>query len=98
MININFIFIIDNSFNGKIANNLNKQVSLVKIFAKQCLLNNEFTNVQEVHSARVPIVKFHHIPTKFDCDVSFKSGLSLFNSKLVRYVVHDGFVINLHSF
>lgn len=61
-------------------------MDLVNIFAEQCLLNiKEFKNVEKICDAYVPIVKFYHIPTKLNCDVSFKSGLSVYNSKLVKY-------------
>jgi len=87
-INIIILFCLDGTFDGKIANDNDRQVSLVKKFAGQCRLNsNVFGNIEEVRDARVPIVKFYHLPTQLNCDVSFKSGLSLFNSKLVRYVV-----------
>jgi len=76
---------IDNTFDGKLADNISMQVNLVKTFATQFLSNDkEFQNVKEVCDARVPIVKFYHVPTQLNCDVSFKSGLSSFNSKLIR--------------
>lgn len=63
------------------------QVKLVKTLTKCCLLSpEEFQNVVEVSSARVPIVKFYHAPTKLICDVSFKSGLSVYNTNLIKYV------------
>lgn len=82
-----FFFITDDTFDGELADNIDAQVNLVKLFAKQFLSNGkEFQNVTEVCDARVPIVKFYHIPTQLNCDVSFKSGLSLFNSKLIWYI------------
>lgn len=59
----------------------------MKLFAKQCRLNwLEFTKIREVCDASVPIVKFYHVPTDLNCNVSFKSGLSLWNSKLIKCV------------
>lgn len=70
------------------ARDFDRQVDLVKSFAIQCNLKcDEFKNVEEICDARVPIIKFYHVPTKINCDVSFKSGLSAYNSKLVKYVV-----------
>lgn len=78
------------TFNGKISSNIEKQVSLVKKLAKQCLSKPQiFRNVEQICDARVPIVKFYHIPTKLNCDVSFKSGLSLYNTKLIEYVIYN---------
>jgi len=87
-INIIILFCLDGTFDGKIADDYDIQVSLVKKFVGQCRLNgNVFENIEEVCDARVPIVKFYHLPSQLNCDVSFKSGLNWFNSKLVRYVV-----------
>lgn len=62
-------------------------MELVKTFTKHCLLKPKvFKNVEEICNARVPIVKFYHIPSKLICDVSFKSGLSVYNTKLIKYV------------
>lgn len=57
----------------------------MEIFASE-LANNEtdFKNIEKICDARVPIVKFYHIPTKLNCDLSFKSGLSTQNTKLIK--------------
>lgn len=82
-----------NTFNGDISNDIDKQIEYVKLFAKQCLRKQqEFKNIEEICDARVPIVKFFHVATKLNCDVSFKSGLSLYNSKLIAYVVQYDFM------
>ncbi|VVC37663.1 Hypothetical protein CINCED_3A006454 [Cinara cedri] len=76
---------IGHTFNGDIANDIDQQIYLVNLFAEHFLLKpNEFKDVEEVSDARVPIVKFYHIPTKLNCDVSFKSGLSVCNSELIN--------------
>lgn len=75
------------TIDGNISNNINKQVDLVKAFANECISKPSiFKNVEEICNARVPIVKFHHIQTKLNCDVSFKSGLSWYNTKLIKYI------------
>jgi len=80
-------FFSDSTFNGRIANNINLQIYYVKSFAKKCTSKSgEFKNIEEICDARVPILKFYHIPTKLNCDVSFKSGMSLMNTKLIKYI------------
>lgn len=81
------LIFIGHTFNGEISNDMDKQVNFVKKFAEQCLLKNEeFQNVEQICDTRVPILKFYHVPTKLNCDLSFKSGLSTYNSKLIKYV------------
>lgn len=93
VINLNqflLIFLIsaDNTFDGTIAHDNKIQVSLVKLLGEHCRLNRDkFKNIEEVCDARVPIVKFYHEPTQLNCDLSFKSGLSVLNSKLIKYVL-----------
>ncbi|XP_026820222.1 uncharacterized protein LOC113558852 [Rhopalosiphum maidis] len=75
----------DDTFDGEISNDFDIQVELVKTFTERCLLKPKvFQNVEEICNARVPIVKFYHIPSKLNCDVSFKSGLSVYNTKLIK--------------
>lgn len=40
-----------------------------------------------IGEAKIPIVKFYHIPTQRQCDVSFNSPQSIENSKLLAYFV-----------
>ncbi|XP_014238181.1 terminal uridylyltransferase Tailor-like isoform X2 [Trichogramma pretiosum] len=44
-----------------------------------------FGCIISVSSARVPIIKFQHIPTKVSCDLSFTSLIGVKNSKLIKY-------------
>lgn len=67
----------------------NKQIHFIKEFAESCSVKyNEFNKVEKICNARVPIIRFYHVPTQLNCDVSFKSGLSLYNSELIKYIVH----------
>lgn len=67
------------------ANDIDKQVYLVNLFAEKFLLRSkEFKNVKEICDARVPIIKFYHEPTQLYCDISFKSGMGVRNTKLIR--------------
>lgn len=62
-------------------------MELVLQFTKLCLLKPEdFQNVKSICGCRVPIVTFYHVPSKLICDVSFKSGLSTYNTKLIKYL------------
>lgn len=81
-----FIFtILANTFNGSLSNDLHVQEDLVRYFGKIFRSqNNEFKHVEQITGARVPIVKFFHAPSGLNCDLSFKSGLSTHNTKLVR--------------
>ncbi|KAJ0175917.1 hypothetical protein K1T71_008091 [Dendrolimus kikuchii] len=47
-----------------------------------------FTEVISIPRANTPIVKFFHIPTKMNCDVSFKTTLGVQNSKLIAFLLH----------
>uniref|UniRef100_A0A1B6E7P8 RRM domain-containing protein n=1 Tax=Clastoptera arizonana TaxID=38151 RepID=A0A1B6E7P8_9HEMI len=42
-------------------------------------------NVSRIRNARVPIVKLCHKKTNFDCDISFKTKLGFYNSKLIQF-------------
>lgn len=77
---------IDGTFDGEIANDEDIQVELVKTFAERCLSKPKvFQNVESICHCRVPIVTFYHVPSKLICDVSFKSGLSTYNTKLIKF-------------
>lgn len=76
------------TFDGKISNKQNRQTRFIKEFAESCLIRHEeFNKVEQICKTRVPIIRFFHVPTQLNCDISFKSGLSLYNSKLIKYVV-----------
>jgi len=75
------------SFCRDIANSYDLQVNMVQLFGKQCRLKpHEFRNVEEINDRRVPNIKFYHVPSKFNCVVSFKSEISVWTSKLIKYV------------
>ncbi|XP_028133499.2 uncharacterized protein LOC114328743 isoform X1 [Diabrotica virgifera virgifera] len=44
----------------------------------------EFSRIVTVPGARTPIVKVHHISTGIDCDLSFRHGLSVENTKFLK--------------
>ncbi|KAG5882878.1 hypothetical protein JTB14_026168 [Gonioctena quinquepunctata] len=45
---------------------------------------DEFEDVYPVPTARTPIVKLYHKKTKIECDLSFRHGLSVENTKFLR--------------
>ncbi|KAH0554181.1 speckle targeted PIP5K1A-regulated poly(A) polymerase-like [Cotesia glomerata] len=55
--------------------------------AKAILFRNPaiFNHVIPIPLARIPIIKFDHIPTKTNCDLSFKHGFGVHNSLLIKY-------------
>ncbi|KAI5638232.1 cid1 family poly A polymerase domain-containing protein [Phthorimaea operculella] len=47
-----------------------------------------FNELTAIPMAKVPIVKFHHIPTRRHCDINFTSMAGVQNSKLIAYLLH----------
>lgn len=47
-----------------------------------------FTELQPIARAKVPLVKFVHIPTGRQCDTSFNSPQGIRNSLLLAYLLH----------
>lgn len=71
---------------GDTADSYCLQVNMVQLFAKQCHLKpHEFRNVEEIHDG-VPSIKFYHVPSKYNCVVTFNSEMSVWTSKLIKYV------------
>lgn len=48
----------------------------------------KFSQVFAITTAKVPIVKFFHIPTQRQCDINFKSPAGVRNSKLIAFLLH----------
>ncbi|XP_044255317.1 uncharacterized protein LOC123005576 [Tribolium madens] len=46
---------------------------------------DQFHSVVSIPTARTPIVKIHHIFTNLDCDISFRHGLGVENTKFLRF-------------
>lgn len=47
---------------------------------------SKIDSISTVPRARVPIVKFFHKSSGFQCDLTAKSKLGVCNTKLIRYV------------
>nr|XP_018917437.1 PREDICTED: speckle targeted PIP5K1A-regulated poly(A) polymerase-like [Bemisia tabaci]XP_018917438.1 PREDICTED: speckle targeted PIP5K1A-regulated poly(A) polymerase-like [Bemisia tabaci]XP_018917439.1 PREDICTED: speckle targeted PIP5K1A-regulated poly(A) polymerase-like [Bemisia tabaci]XP_018917440.1 PREDICTED: speckle targeted PIP5K1A-regulated poly(A) polymerase-like [Bemisia tabaci]XP_018917441.1 PREDICTED: speckle targeted PIP5K1A-regulated poly(A) polymerase-like [Bemisia tabaci]XP_01 len=61
---------------------------------KKILRNNqEFTDIKAIPTARVPILKITHVPTDSHCDLSFKNGLCVENTKLICKYLNMNFKI-----
>ncbi|KAJ2937493.1 hypothetical protein O0L34_g17537 [Tuta absoluta] len=58
--------------------------------AKRVLQNYPqiFAEIFAIPRANTPIVKFFHIPTEINCDLSFKTPLGAQNSKLIAFLLH----------
>ncbi|KAK5643492.1 hypothetical protein RI129_007337 [Pyrocoelia pectoralis] len=57
---------------------------VMKIFGKK---STEFQYLNPIASARTPIVQVYHVPTRLDCDLSFRHGLSVENTKFLRLCI-----------
>lgn len=53
-----------------------------KIFKKYP--HKVFTHLNPVRTARTPIIQVFHTVTQLDCDLSFRHGLSVENTKFLR--------------
>ncbi|KAJ8719867.1 hypothetical protein PYW08_012042 [Mythimna loreyi] len=50
--------------------------------------HRKFSQIIAITTAKVPIVKFFHLPTQCQCDVNFKSPAGVRNSQLVAFLLH----------
>ncbi|XP_049875355.1 uncharacterized protein LOC126373296 [Pectinophora gossypiella] len=48
-----------------------------------------FAEILPIPRANTPIVKFFHLPTQTNCDLSFKTPLGAQNSKLIAFMLHS---------
>lgn len=56
------------------------------------------TNIVPIASARIPIIKFKHVPTGINCDVSFNRRLGILNSKLISTIMSFSLSAKLLTF
>ncbi|XP_048518939.1 uncharacterized protein LOC109544405 isoform X3 [Dendroctonus ponderosae] len=77
----------DEDYFGKNFQDAKKQVMLIRGINKILQKHKDFAGTIPVLSARTPILKLYHIPTKLDCDLSFKHGLSVENTKFLRLCI-----------
>ncbi|XP_034951431.1 speckle targeted PIP5K1A-regulated poly(A) polymerase-like [Chelonus insularis] len=56
---------------------------------KNVLYKNKyiFTRVIPIPMAKIPVIKFNHIPTNTDCDISFKHSFGVHNSQLIKHLL-----------
>lgn len=77
---------IGNMYTGNHSQDSLQQVVIVKkVFSIMVKAKEEFNDVFHIPTARTPIVKFHHKSTDIDCDLSFRHGLSVENTKFLRF-------------
>lgn len=74
-------------YNGNNSQDATAQKKIIKkvrdLFYKK---RQEFTDVNCIPTARTPIIQVFHMPSDIDCDLSFKNGLSVENTKFLRCV------------
>ena len=82
---LDIFFDVDNMYSGKFNHDPDKQSDIVKIVAKELKrYKQNFSHINMVPWARTPIVQVYHIDTNIDCDISFKHGLSVENTALIK--------------
>ncbi|CAI6348472.1 unnamed protein product [Macrosiphum euphorbiae] len=69
-------------FSGKISDDYTRQLQLIDLFVKAA--NKEFIGLEIMTETRIPIVRFTHDSTNFNCDLQFRSGLAVLNSDLIK--------------
>nr|CAH7762201.1 unnamed protein product [Callosobruchus chinensis] len=64
------------------------QVTFVRKAANQLSkYKKEFLDITKISGARTPIVQVYHALTNIDCDLSFRHGLSVENTKFLRFCI-----------
>lgn len=48
-------------------------------------MNSVFSNIKPVLAAKTPIIKFCYTPTNVSCDITFKHGIGVYNSLLIKH-------------
>ena len=67
--------------NGQDCNQYEILESISKKFKENL---EEFNNIEEILSARIPIIKFVHVKSGLKCDLSISNRLALMNSKFIK--------------
>lgn len=77
---------IGNMYTGHFNQDPLSQEHIVKSVAKSLKkdTSGSFSDVYPIAKARTPIVQVYHRPTDLDCDLSFRHGLSVENTKFVK--------------
>lgn len=71
---------------GEECNDANLNQSRSKQIEKCLRADCEVWKVEEIlKNARTPIIRLKHILTGIDCDISYMNGISVENSKFIRY-------------
>lgn len=74
---------------GMYDGNINQDRDAQESFVRECkrLLQRrrkEFSYINDIPMARTPIIQVFHILSSLDCDLSFRHGLSVENTKFLR--------------
>ncbi|XP_046750319.1 uncharacterized protein LOC124413642, partial [Diprion similis] len=83
------VFLDCGTYDGK-NNSKNYQIDIIHSVANCLHANAESWEIDEILvSTRTPIIKLHHRNTELSCDVSFKNGLSVENTKLLKCFIDN---------
>ncbi|CAG9766954.1 unnamed protein product [Ceutorhynchus assimilis] len=74
------------AYYGKTNQDPFEQVRLIRAAVK-VFKQTEYNHIGQVLTARTPILRLHHKSTNLDCDLSFKHGLSVENTKFLRFCI-----------
>ena len=79
------MFSIGRTFDGKISEDKEEQAKRVLRFhdGMNCC-QKEFRKILALTTAQVPILRFKHVGTGLHCDLSFRSGMAVKNSELIK--------------
>ncbi|GLH13520.1 Terminal uridylyltransferase Tailor [Gryllus bimaculatus] len=75
-----------NMFNGEYGQTPIQQRILAEAVLKRLLQSEDFARIHSVLHARVPVLKFLHVPTGTRGDVAFRNGLGVQNSRLLCFL------------
>ncbi|KAK7874063.1 hypothetical protein R5R35_004609 [Gryllus longicercus] len=75
-----------NMYNGENDQQPVQQQNLGETTLKQMVKCDDFGRIHKVLHARVPILKFFHLPTGIYGDIAFRNGLGVENSKLLNFL------------
>nr|CAD7411062.1 unnamed protein product [Timema cristinae] len=87
------IFIDLESSNSTFHESRSTQQFIVRMSANVLQQHPDYEKVCDILWARTPIVKLLHAPTQLNCDLTFKNGLGVENTKLLRYRDEGGRII-----
>lgn len=74
-------------YSGMLYQDADSQARFVTRTAKTLRRHPDFADLFSIPNARTPIVQVFHHPTRLDCDLSFRHGLSVENTEFLKCVI-----------